>query len=78
MVSLAETVSRLCETISFGSLELLTVRTAACALVFSTGARVSYSLLYDYEIMLTFHSDELNSLCHFMIRETGVLDVYYQ
>lgn len=42
-------------------------------LVFSTGARVSCGFLYDYEIMLTFHNDELNCLCHFMIRETGLL-----
>lgn len=58
-VSLAKTVSVLCETISFVFLELLTVWTAACALVCSTGAKASSGLLYNYEIMLTFHNDEL-------------------
>lgn len=73
VVSLARTVSLLCETITFVSLALLTVWTAACDLLFSTGARVSCGLLYNYEIMLTFHNDELNCLCYFMIRETGIL-----
>lgn len=76
VVSLAKAVSLLCETISFVSLELLTVWTSAYALVFSTGARVSCGLLYDYEIMLTVHNDELNCLCHFMIRQQVYWLVY--